>query len=121
VTFPGGLLFGFESDQLAPAARDNLRSVAASLKKYPNTRTLIVGHTDSEGSAEYNIDLSDRRALSAADFITAEGIDRARICTAGRGATEPITTNTRIESRRQNRRVEIAIYADVATASASGN
>src|ERR1043166_4800101 len=48
VTFPEGLLFGFDSDQLMPAARDNLRTFAASLAKYPNTRTLIVGHTDSE-------------------------------------------------------------------------
>jgi outer membrane protein OmpA-like peptidoglycan-associated protein len=115
VTFPDGLLFGFDSDQLAPAAQGNLRSFAASLKKYPNTRTLIVGHTDSEGSAEYNMDLSDRRASSAADFITAEGIDRARISTAGRGEAEPIATNTSDEGRRQNRRVEVAIYADAAT------
>jgi outer membrane protein OmpA-like peptidoglycan-associated protein len=115
VTFPDGLLFGFDSDQLAPAAQGNLRSFAASLKKYPNTRTLIVGHTDSEGSAEYNMDLSDRRASSAANFITAEGIDRARISTAGRGEAEPIATNTSDEGRRQNRRVEVAIYADAAT------
>jgi outer membrane protein OmpA-like peptidoglycan-associated protein len=114
VTFPEGLLFGFDSDQLMPAARDNLRKFAASLQKYPNTRTLIVGHTDSQGSAEYNMDLSDRRALSAASFITAEGIDRARISTAGRGETEPIATNSSDEGRRQNRRVEIAIYADAA-------
>jgi outer membrane protein OmpA-like peptidoglycan-associated protein len=59
-------------------ARDNLRKFAASLKKYPNTRTLIVGHTDSDGSAQYNMDLSDRRVLSAADLIYGEGVDRAR-------------------------------------------
>ena len=76
VTFPEGLLFGFDSDQLMPAARDHLRSFAASLEKYPNTRTLIVGHTDSQGSAAYNMDLSDRRASSTASH-------------RGRGSTAP--------------------------------
>ena len=121
VTFPEGLLFGFDSDQLMPAARDNLRTFAASLEKYPNTRTLIVGHTDSEGSAAYNMELSDRRAQSAANFVTAEGVDRARISTAGRGESEPIATNSTDAGRRQNRRVEIAIYAKDATGSGSGN
>lgn len=119
VTFPEGLLFGFDSDQLGSSARDNLRKLAESLKQYPNTRTLIVGHTDSDGSAQYNRDLSDRRALSAASFITGEGIDRLRISTAGRGETEPIATNDTDDGRRQNRRVEIAIYTSAG--SGSGN
>ena len=114
VTFPEGLLFGFNSDQINSAAQSNLRRFAASLQKYPNTRTLIVGHTDSEGSADYNIDLSNRRALSAANFITGEGVDRSRISTAGRGEGEPIATNTTDAGRQLNRRVEVAIYADAA-------
>ena len=114
VTFPEGLLFGFDSDQVTPGARENLRKLAASLKKYPNTRTLIVGHTDSKGSARYNMDLSDRRAQSAANFIAGEGIERARVGTAGRGETEPIAGNGSDEGRRQNRRVEIAIFAKTA-------
>ena len=121
VTFPEGTLFGYDSDQLQPAARDNMRRFAASLQKYPNTRTLIVGHTDSDGSAAYNLDLSDRRALSAASFIAAEGVDRARITTAGRGEAEPIATNATDAGRQQNRRVEVAIYAKDATGSGSGN
>lgn len=121
VTFPDGLLFGFDSDELDAGARDHLRTFAASLTKYPNTRTLIVGHTDSQGSTAYNMDLSNRRALSAARFITGEGIARARICTAGRGESEPIATNAEDEGRRQNRRIEIAIFADSVTTSGSGN
>jgi outer membrane protein OmpA-like peptidoglycan-associated protein len=114
VTFPEGLLFGFDSDQVGPAARENLRKLAASLKKYPNTRTLIVGHTDSKGSGSYNMGLSDRRAQAAANYIVGEGIDRSRVGTAGRGETEPIAGNGSDEGRRQNRRVEIAIYAKTA-------
>lgn len=111
VTFPEGLLFGFDSDQVGPGARDNLRKLAASLKKYPNTRTLIVGHTDSKGSGRYNMDLSDRRAQAAANFIAGEGIERSRVSTAGRGETEPIAGNGSDDGRRQNRRVEVAIFA----------
>ena len=121
VTFPEGTLFGYDSDQLQPAARDNMRRFAASLQKYPNTRTLIVGHTDSDGSSAYNLGLSDRRALSAASFIAAEGVDRARITTAGRGEAEPIATNATDAGRQQNRRVEVAIYAKDATGTGSGN
>lgn len=121
VTFPEGLLFGFDSDQIRPAAQDNLRKFAASLQKYPNTRTLIVGHTDSRGSTEYNMELSNRRALSAANFITAEGVDRARISTAGRGEAEPIATNDTDAGRQLNRRIEIAIYANQPAGGGSGD
>lgn len=111
VTFPDGLLFPFDSDQLHPEARENMRAFAASLAKYPNTRALVVGHTDSVGSASYNQGLSERRARSAADFIAANGVDRSRITTVGGGMNEPIATNETDEGRRQNRRVEVAIYA----------
>lgn len=121
VTFPEGLLFGFDSDLLTASARDNLRTFAASLTKYPNTRTLIVGHTDSRGSTAYNVALSERRAAAAARFISAEGVDPARTSTAGRGEDEPIATNDSDAGRRQNRRVEIAIYARDATGSGPGN
>jgi outer membrane protein OmpA-like peptidoglycan-associated protein len=121
VTFPAGLLFGFGSDHLRGAASDDLRELTASLKTYPNTHMLIVGHTDSDGSARYNRDLSNRRALSAANFITGEGVDRSRISTAGRGATEPIATNDSDDGRRQNRRVEIAIYTNAGSGNRSGN
>jgi len=121
VTFPAGLLFGFGSDHLRSAASDNLRELAASLKQYPNTRMLIVGHTDSDGSARYNRDLSNRRASSAANFIIGEGVESGRISRAGRGAAEPIATNDSDDGRRQNRRVEIAIYTSAGSGNRSGN
>ena len=111
VTFPDGTLFPYDSDQLLPGARDNMRQFAASLVKYPNTRTLIVGHTDSRGTSAYNADLSERRAQSTASFLAAEGIDRSRLSTTGRGETEPISTNDTEAGRQQNRRVEVAIFA----------
>jgi len=115
VSFPEGTLFPYDSDQLMPAARENMRRFAASLAKYPGTRAMIVGHTDSRGTSVYNADLSERRGQSTANFIAAEGIDRARISTVGRGETEPIATNETEAGRQQNRRVEVAIYADEAS------
>lgn len=121
VTFPEGLLFGYDSDRLSAAASDNLLKFAASLKKYPNTRALIVGHTDSDGSSAYNVDLSDRRAQSAASFICAAGVDRSRVGTAGRGESEPIASNSSDDGRRQNRRIEIAIYSTSQNGDGSGH
>ena len=114
VTFPEGTLFPTNSDQLKPAARENMRRFAASLAAYPDTRAMIVGHTDSRGASAYNLDLSERRAQSTASFLVAEGVDRARITTAGRGETEPIATNDTDAGQQQNRRVEVAIYANSA-------
>jgi outer membrane protein OmpA-like peptidoglycan-associated protein len=114
VTFPEGLLFAFDSDAIGTGARDNLKKFAASLAKYPRTNSLVVGHTDSKGAGSYNVTLSERRAQSAVDFLSAQGIDRARMRTAGRGAAEPIATNETDVGRQQNRRIEIAIYADEA-------
>jgi outer membrane protein OmpA-like peptidoglycan-associated protein len=114
MTFPEGTLFPYDSDQLVTGAREPMQRFAASLAKYPGTRTLIVGHTDSRGNADYNADLSERRAQSAAAVLAAGGIAPARIGTAGRGESEPIATNATDAGRQQNRRVEVAIFATAA-------
>lgn len=111
VTFPDGILFPFDSDQLHPEARANLARFAQSLAQYPNTTVLVVGHTDSDGAAAYNQALSERRARSAADFIAMNGLARSRLNTVGAGEDEPIDTNSTDAGRSQNRRVEVAIFA----------
>lgn len=115
VTLPEGMLFSQESDQLAPPSRDNLRRLATSLEKYPNTRIMIVGHSDSQGGTDRNLDLSERRAKGVAAFLADVGVSQARITALGRGDAEPISTNDTDAGRQWNRRVEIAIYADEAT------
>jgi outer membrane protein OmpA-like peptidoglycan-associated protein len=114
VTFPEGLLFPYDSDQLMPAARDNLRKFAESLAKYPRTSVMIVGHTDAKGTDAYNQALSQKRSASAAAFLSAQGVDRNRLSTVGRGESEPIASNDTDAGRQQNRRVEVAIYANEA-------
>ena len=111
VTFESGVLFPFDSDQILPDGRDNLRQLANSLREYPGTEVLIVGHTDATGSDQYNMDLSYRRAESARRFLVAQGIEAGRIRVEGRGETEPIADNTTASGQAQNRRVEVAIFA----------
>lgn len=112
VTFDSGILFGFDSDKLSPAAQENLRNLAESLKKHANTEVLLVGHTDSVGSDSYNQGLSERRAKAAADYLIALGLPATRIKATGRGESEPIASNDTEAGRQENRRVEVAIFAD---------
>jgi outer membrane protein OmpA-like peptidoglycan-associated protein len=81
---------------------------------------LIVGHTDSQGSDEYNQGLSQRRASAASTYLMAQGVSAARLRTLGRGEMEPVASNDAESGRQLNRRVEIAIYAN-ATARMPGS
>jgi outer membrane protein OmpA-like peptidoglycan-associated protein len=108
------LLYDFDSDAIKPTAAQNLRALAQSLDKYPNTDILIVGHTDATGSDSYNQSLSERRAQSAQLFLVREGVSSTRLRATGRGETEPIASNDTETGQSQNRRVEIAIYANEA-------
>lgn len=112
VRFDNSLLFDFDSADLRPAARDQLRSLASNLQEYPNTDLVIVGHTDATGSDEYNMGLSRRRANSAAGYLQSQGVSTDRITTVGKGEGEPIASNDTDAGRQQNRRVEVAIYAN---------
>ena len=111
VTFESGVLFPFDSDQVLPAGRENLRQLANSLRDYPETEVLIVGHTDSQGADDYNMRLSYRRAESARQFLVAQGVPASRIRVEGRGETEPVADNSTPAGMAQNRRVEVAIFA----------
>ena len=114
VTFESGLLFDFDSDVVREQARSNLRNLAASLDKYPNSDLLIVGHTDDVGTDSYNQGLSERRARAAADFLAAQGVARTRLRATGLGEAEPVVANESDANRARNRRVEVAIYASQA-------
>ncbi|MGH7464887.1 MAG: OmpA family protein [Longimicrobiales bacterium] len=111
VTFDSGLLFDFDSSVVKGAARSNLTELANSLRNYPDTEVLIVGHTDSQGSDSYNQGLSERRAVAAKNFLVSQGVPTDRIRTEGLGESEPVASNDTDAGRAQNRRVEVAIFA----------
>ena len=114
VTFESGLLFDFDSDRVKSTAQANLRNLAQSLSKYPNSSLLIVGHTDAQGSDDYNMGLSQRRASAAAQYLVTQGVEAGRLRTLGLGETEPKAPNDSEANMSQNRRVEVAIYASEA-------
>ncbi len=113
ITFPSGLLFDFDSDVVRSDAATNLNELARNLSKYGDSNLMVAGHTDAVGSSEYNQTLSERRAQSAARYLTAQGVAR-HIATVGLGEREPVGSNTTEAGRQKNRRVEIAIYASAA-------
>ena len=77
--------------------------------KYPASTVQVIGHTDSDGDAAYNIGLSQRRANAVADILQAGGVTFDRLTTIGRGEEEPIASNLTAEGKAQNRRVEIVV------------
>lgn len=111
VTFDNAILFDFDSADLRYVSRDDLNALYESLQDYPGTEILIVGHTDSKGSDEYNQRLSERRAESAASYLMQRGLAPSRVTTLGKGERDPVSDNASEYGRQQNRRVEIAIYA----------
>ena len=109
VTMPQDILFGVDSTEVRPALAGDLAALASNLNQYPDTNAEIVGHTDNTGEAEYNQDLSVRRAQAVAGIVTANGVAPSRITATGRGEDAPLASNLTEEGRAQNRRVDILI------------
>lgn len=114
VTLPQDILFATASSTVRPDLQRDLRSVAANLQAYPDSTIQIIGHTDSDGEAGYNQELSEQRANAVADVLLNEGVPFARIRTFGRGETQPVSSNLTPEGKSQNRRVEIVILPNAA-------
>lgn len=112
VKFDSGILFDFDKYDLKDAAKTNVQSLASSLNKYPGTDIKIIGHTDSRGTEEYNMRLSERRAAAVKAYAVAQGVPSYRLITTGKGYAEPIGDNATENGRTQNRRVEIVIVAN---------
>jgi outer membrane protein OmpA-like peptidoglycan-associated protein len=110
ITFPSGLLFDYDSDVIRRTAATHLTGLAGHLSKFNDSNLMIAGHTDADGTSEYNQGLSERRAESAARYLASRGVDR-HIATAGLGEREPVSSNGTDAGRQRNRRVEIAVYA----------
>ncbi len=112
LTFDSGLLFGFDSYQLTTKTRANLDDLADILKKYPDTEIVVEGHTDGVGSDSYNMTLSKRRANAVSNYLSQKGVPKSRLTVNGYGKTRPVADNDTDAGRAQNRRVEIALFAN---------
>lgn len=97
---------------LTSAAKANLNKLVPVFKEYADTNIEIYGYTDSTGSQEFNLTLSQKRAESVKNYLTSNGLVSARFKTTGKGIADPIATNDTADGRTQNRRVEFAILAN---------
>ncbi len=116
ITLSGGVLFASNRSDLLPGAQAKLNDVAAALTKQDaESKISVEGHTDSQGDASYNQELSQRRAQSVRDYLVSRGIAADRVSAQGFGLTRPIADNASPEGRANNRRVEIVVQPVVAS------
>ena len=109
VRMPEAILIATDRAQLNSALRSDLFVLSDSLNKYPQSIVTVTGHTDNTGTAAYNQNLSERRAVSVATVLRSGGVAPSRIRTQGAGESQPIATNQTAAGRAQNRRVDITI------------
>lgn len=112
ITFDSGLLFDVNKATLKPASQENLKKLAVILDKYEDTNILLEGHTDSDGTDEHNLNLSRARAQSVANYLAGLQVSETRFTIMGYGESQPIASNDTASGKAQNRRVEVAIYAN---------
>ena len=103
------MLFTSGKADLNGGTTGHLDRLVAFLNHYTDRTVMIVGYTDSVGSQDYNQGLSERRAQSVSFYLNRQGIDAARLSSAGRGESDPIAGNDTASGRQQNRRVEVTI------------
>lgn len=104
---PGNITFASSSSDVSSSFYPTLNSLVKVFKEFDKNGIDIVGHTDSTGSLELNMRLSQDRATSVASYLTGQGVSGARISSRGVGPSQPIASNDTTAGRSQNRRVEI--------------
>jgi outer membrane protein OmpA-like peptidoglycan-associated protein len=109
LNMPGNITFKTNSADLDPSFDKVLNSVNIVLKKYNKTVVEVAGHTDNTGGAEYNQQLSERRANSVAQYLESQGLASNRVVTVGAGETRPVADNSTTQGRAANRRVELTL------------
>lgn len=109
LNMPSNITFNTDQDAVKSEFYPTLNSVALVIKKFNRTLVDVYGHTDSTGSDSYNFDLSQRRALSVANYLSSQGVDSRRFAVTGFGESRPIASNSNEAGRAQNRRVEIQL------------
>lgn len=104
-----GVYFALDSAALTETSKNSLDAAVSTLVEQPELAVEIAGHTDSQGSDEYNLMLSTARANSVRSYLMSRGIAESRITARGYGESEPIDTNATPEGRAVNRRVEFRV------------
>jgi outer membrane protein OmpA-like peptidoglycan-associated protein len=106
------ILFDTGKSGLKPAAQENLKQMAAIMKKYPENVLTVQGYTDNTGSQKVNEELSKKRAEAVKAALVANGMPAETITTEGMGPANPVADNKTADGRMKNRRVEIQVTVD---------
>ncbi len=109
VIMPQGILFASDSATVNPAINGDLAALSQNIIQNPASVVEVIGHTDNTGDAAYNLTLSQQRAGSVANVLTANGVASSRVVPIGKGEDEPVASNLNEEGKAQNRRVEVII------------
>lgn len=109
LVMPGNITFATNSADIASNFYGPLNNLASSFKQYNQNNIEIVGHTDSTGSHQYNVNLSQLRAQSVANYLMDQGVEPGRLSSRGMGPDQPVASNATEAGRSQNRRVEIKL------------
>ncbi|RYE37691.1 MAG: cell envelope biogenesis protein OmpA, partial [Hyphomicrobiales bacterium] len=109
LNMPSNITFATDSSRVQPQFNETLVSVGLVLKKFDKTLIDVYGFTDSSGSDEYNLKLSNDRAVSVATVLANQGVNQQRFYITGKGEEDPIASNANEAGRSQNRRVEIML------------
>jgi len=111
VTFDenSGVYFATDKYNINSVSQNTLNKLAGVFVEYPDTNILVVGHTDSVGSEEYNMTLSKNRAYAVTNYLIGKSLSGGRFTTNWFGETQPMYDNSTVEGRAKNRRVNVAI------------
>ncbi len=101
------IYFDLNQSTLSAESNAELDEVAKFLQENPDMSCKLGGHADRSGHADYNLEISEKRAMAVADYLASKGIDRARLKTIAYGSKSPLNTNETHEDRAKNRRVEV--------------
>jgi len=106
------VLFDFNKYTLKPTAREKMAKVSGILLAYPGLKIQLEGHTDSIGSDEYNMMLSQQRADAVRNYVTGQGVPASTVTAAGLGKSNPVASNDTAAGRQRNRRVEMVVSGE---------
>lgn len=115
VSMTGATAFDVDSDRVKGGFYPTLDKIAGVVNRYGKTQLIVVGHTDSTGSLQHNLDLSRRRAEAVQGYLLARQVIPQRLSAAGVGPNEPRASNATPEGRALNRRVDLTIVPIVAS------
>lgn len=110
VTYAAKSLFDFDRSVIKPEGQVALNQLVAKLKTVTVEVVIVVGHTDSVGTDDYNLKLGMRRAEAVKQYLTSQGVEASRVYSDSKGKSQPVASNKTAQGRSENRRVVVEVY-----------